>query len=237
MIDDLAIEPAGEEFLPWRCLHHGPLSRRTIDKCPGGDLPWERYRARNLPLLAKLTRTFGTCAIIARTGDRIVGCLRFYPRAVVEMPGAGGLCLLQDHPSGPADGFAAAAFPPLDGIRDKTIVVHCLMILSPGQKRDSFRRRGIGTRLVRALIRWGQDRGWEGLEADAFEDLPVIYETTGSAGHLFWEKLGFTLADRHPHPALQEPSAFAATLERQAKAAGIDPARARDRLVMRRALT
>jgi len=50
------------------------------------------------------------------------------------------------------------------------------------------------------------------IEADPFEDLPIIHEITGSAGHTFWEKLGFHLVNRHPHPDLREPSDFVASL-------------------------
>jgi len=90
--------------------------------------------------------------------------------------------------------------------------------------------------MVRTLVQWAGANGWERIEADSFEDLPIIYEMTGSAGHTFWEKLGFRLVDRHPHPELQDPGEFpefVATLEAQAKASGIPPERARDRLVMR----
>jgi hypothetical protein len=30
MIEDVVVEPMAEEFLLWRCLHGGPLSRNTI---------------------------------------------------------------------------------------------------------------------------------------------------------------------------------------------------------------
>ncbi len=115
---DIVVEPMTESLLLWRCLHHGPLSRDTIDQWPsGGEVPWERCRERNLPLLAKLTRTYGACAIVARDGERIVGHLRFYPKAVCGMKDAGCLCLQQDYPAGPAEDFAETAFPPLDADR------------------------------------------------------------------------------------------------------------------------
>lgn len=238
MIGDILIEPMTEELILWRCLHHGPLSRETIDKWPSsGEVPWEHCRKRNLPLLAKLTRIYGACAIVARDRGRIVGLLRFYPRAVWDMQGAGCLCLQQDFPAGPSDDFAEADFPALAEIEDRTLVVHCLMTGSPQQRENPYQRRGIGTRMVRTLIEWARARGWHRIEADAFEDLPIIYGITGSAGHTFWEKLGFHLSDRHPHPDLQETSEFVVTLEEQAKSLGIAPERARDRLVMRLDLT
>lgn len=60
-------------------------------------MPWARYREWNIPLLAKITRTYGACAILARAGNEIVGQLRFYLKAIVSLENAGGLCLQQDH--------------------------------------------------------------------------------------------------------------------------------------------
>jgi ribosomal protein S18 acetylase RimI-like enzyme len=103
---------------------------------------------------------------------------------------------------------------------------------SSQQKENPFQRKGIGTRMVRSLIQWAKANGWEFIEVDAFEDIPIIYEITGSAGITFWRKLGFRLIDRHPHPLLQERDEFVETLEEQAKSLGISPDRARDRLIM-----
>ena len=237
-MEDIIVEPMTMEFILWRCLHSGPLSRETIDRWPtDGSIPWERYRQRNVPLLVKLTRTYGACAILARHKDRIVGQLRFYPKVVWDVQGPCGLCLQQDPPAGPVDGLADSDFPTLDRISDKTLGVHCMMTGSSQKKENPYQRKGIGTRMVQTLIQWAGANGWERIEVDAFEDIPLIYEMTGSAGHTFWEKLGFRLADRHPHPYLQERDEFVITLEEQAKSMGIDAERAKDRLIMRLDLT
>jgi len=241
LIEDVVVEPMTEEFIVWRCLHDGPLTRDTIDQWPSSNtLPLERFRDRNVPILVKLTRTYGSCAILAHAGDQVVGFLRFYPKAVCDMKGAGGPCLQQDPPAGPAEDFADSDFPDPADIEDKTLVVHCLMTGSPQQKENPYQRKGIGTRMVRALIEWAKANSWEGIEADSFEDLPIIYEITGSAGHTFWEKLGFRLIDRHPYPELQDRNKFPefiTTLEEQAKSIGLPSETARDVLVMRLDMT
>src|SRR5512133_356386 len=97
MVEEIVVEPMMEEFILWRCLHSGPVTRDTIEQFPADNpLPWERYRKRNIPLLRKLTQTYGACAIMARDGDNVVGQLRFYPKSVCSMEGAGDLCLQQD---------------------------------------------------------------------------------------------------------------------------------------------
>jgi GNAT superfamily N-acetyltransferase len=234
MGEDVLIEPMTEKFILWRCLHSGPLSRENIEGWSSDSpIDFERYRARNIPILEKLTRTYGACAILAHDSDRVVGQLRFYPRVVWDMDSAGEMCLLQDFPYGPAEDFAGTDFPPLEQIADKTLAIHCLMTGSSQQEKNPYQRKGIGTRMVRFLIQWAKANGWQHIAVDAFEDIPVIYEITGSAGIIFWKKLGFRIADRHPHPYLQERNEFIETLEEQAKSIGIDPEIAKDRIVMR----
>jgi hypothetical protein len=234
MIEDITVAPMTEDFILWRCLHSGPLSRHTIGQWPPDDkTPWERYRARNTALLSKLTQVYGACAIVAREGDEIAGQLRFYPKAVQQMDGAGGLCLQQDHPAGPVDDFAERECPALSELEDKTLVVHCLMAGSPGESGKQYKRRGIATRMAKALIQWARGHGWESIEAPSFEDIPILYQWTGNAGHTFWEKLGFHAADRFPNPHFRERNRFVLNIEEQAKTMGLDPARARDRIVMR----
>jgi GNAT superfamily N-acetyltransferase len=231
---DVEIAAMGEDFLVWRCLHFGPLTCETIDDWPqDGQIDFERYRKRNLPLLEKLTRAYGACAILAKAGDRIVSQLRFYPKALWSLKNAGELCLLQDFPSGPKDDFGSEKLPPFSELEDKTLVIHCLMTGTELQETNPYQRRGIGSRMVRYLIDWAKTRGWERIEVDAFEDVPLIYEITGSAGINFWRKLGFRIIDRHPHPYLQDRSDFVLKLEEQARAAGISPVKAKDRIVMR----
>jgi GNAT superfamily N-acetyltransferase len=233
MIKDVVVEPMTEEFLLWRCLHGGPLSRETIEQWSSAStLPLERYRERNVPLLVKLTGTYGSCAILARDGDQVVGQLRFYPKVVCAMNG-GSLCLQQDHPAGPADGLADNDFPEPASIEDKTLSVHCFMTGTSLRSENPYQRKGIGTRMARTLIQWAEANGWEHIEADAFEELPLVYEITGSAGYAFWEKLGFYIADRHPHPHLEGEDEFVQKLEEQAKTVGISPERAKDRIIMR----
>jgi GNAT superfamily N-acetyltransferase len=234
MGEEVVIEPMSENFILWRCLHFGPLSHRNIDKWPPDtQIDLERYRTRNIPLLAKLTLTYGACAIVARANDKVVGQLRFYPRIVWDMKDAGEMCLLQDYPNGPVDNFAKAEFPPLEELEDKTLAIHCFMTGSSQQEENPYQRKGIGTRMVKFLIEWAKTKGWECIEVDAFEDIPLIYEITGSAGITFWQKLGFRVVDRYPHPHLKGHDEFVMELVEQDEAVGVSPERAKDMIVMR----
>jgi len=232
MIEDVAVEPMTEEFILWRCLHDGPLSCKTIDRLGGTfGMQLEYFRERNVPLLRKIIQTYGTCAILARDGEKVVGQLRFYPKVVLAMHGGRYLCLQQDPPAGPADEFADNDFPELAAIEDKTLSVNCLMTGSSHRAKNPYQRKGIGTRMAETLIQWAGANGWEHIEADALEELALVYDV--KPGYKFWEKLGFHIADRHPHPDLQGQDEWLQKLEKQAKAAGIAPKRARDLIVMR----
>ncbi len=230
----MVIKPMTKDFILWRCLHNGPLSQTTIDQMPATpDVPWPFFRARNIPLLEKLTRLYGACAVVAFSGRQIIGMVRFYPKVVWQMAGAGDLCLQQDHPAGPIEDFSGHDFPSRRDLKELTIKVHCMMTGSSGQQVNPYQRKGIGTRMIKVLIQWAKNNKWQHIEADSFEDLPLVYHITGDAGFTFWEKLGFHVDDRFPHPHLDGHDEFVMKLEGQARAAGINPDRARDQIVMR----
>jgi hypothetical protein len=237
MAGDVVIEMMSDEFLLWRCLHGGPLRKDTVDRpAPHPHVPWERLRARNLPLLAKLTSTYGSCAVLGRCGDQIVGMLRFYPKAVCRMAAQGpGLCMQQVFPNGPADDLVENSFPSLDEIADRTLFVYCIMTGSPQQKENPFQRKGVGSRLVRALVDWARARGWRAVEAAAYADLPSIYAVTGSAGKAFWTKLGFRVAAIGVESAFVEDGnqGFVRVVLKEAAERGMDAEAAKARYTMR----
>ena len=62
------------------------------------------------------------------------------------------------------------------------------MISCDGAENENpYQRKGIGSRMVKALIDWAKANSWERIEANSFEDLPIV--STGSLGasmaHLF----------------------------------------------------
>ena len=236
MLNNVVIEMMSSEFILWRCLHDGPLTKQTLDQPhPWSHVPWDLFRARNVPILSKLTEVYGSCAVIARDGNQIVGQLRFYPKVVCNMAAPGpGLCLQQAFPS-PADHFVAGSFPPLDQIVDKTLFVHCLMTGSSNQEDNPYQRKGLGSRMARALIDWARSKGWCAIEAHAYADLPCIYVITGQAGRAFWEKLGFREVGSTIEPAFTESShsGFVDNLLKEAAEKGVNAEAAKNKYTMR----
>lgn len=232
MLDDLLIEPMREDLLLWRCPHGGPISRRTIDSpLPNVEVDWPSTRARNIPLLQKLTRTFGACAILACDGDDVVGTLRFYPKTLCSFGEGAGFCLQQRPPAGPEYDLAAHEFPPLEGLGEKALFVHCLMIASPPGDPDRYKRKGLATRLAFELVRWAREKGWSAIEATSYEEIPMLYAVSGVAGRRFWERLGFRMVHQDTEPAIS--SDFLVKLRQDAVAAGLRPEDVANRYKMR----
>ena len=161
----IEIKPMDKNFILWRCLHYGPLNNESIEQIPDNEYHdnLKQCGVRNVPLLEKLTDTYGACAMLAWDGDQVVGDLRFYPKTILSIDGAGILCMQQLFPAGPSEDFIEQAFPPLEEIEDKTLIARCLMTGSPGQKENPYQRKGIGTRMARELISWARERGWRPL--------------------------------------------------------------------------
>lgn len=232
MPEDLSVEPMREDFILWRCLHGGPLNRRTIDApAPGIEVDWPFVRARNLPLLRRLIQTYGSCAILARDGEDVVGTLRFYPKALCSFSEGAGFCLQQRYPAGPRDDMADGGVPFLKDMPDKTLFVHCLMVAAPPGDPQRYRRKGLASRMALELISWAESGGWAAIEAAAYEELPMLYAISGAAGRRFWEKLGFRVSRRDTETAIS--GEFLDELREDAVASGIPPENVADRYWMR----
>lgn len=227
-----------EKFILWRCLHRGPLTKETIDKWPRDQAErWKAERDRNIPLLKKLVETYGTCAMLAKDGERTVGSIRFYPKILCCMEGEpGAFCLGSAFPIGPSDRFVETVFPPLEDIQEKTLVVHCVMTGSPCEKENPYQRKGIGTQMVRELIRWAKEHDWESIEVQTHQDIPLLYENTGRAGRRFWEKLGFRVVQTDIDPLLNMEGETVRKAREQAVAQRLNP-EVRTRYTMRLELT
>ena len=227
-VGDVRITMMTEDFLLWRCLHGGPLDARSIEQwSPDSQMPWAALRARNAPLLKKLAQVYGAYAVVAWASEQVVGQLRFYPKEVCALAevGAEFMCLQQSAPNGPPDDFAEMVFPPLAQLIDKTLFVHCLMTVAPQSPEHTYRRKGIGSRMVGALIEWARASGWQAIETVAYEDLDLLYSITGVAGKTFWDKLGFRVTEIGVEQGLvgDGENDFMRALHEQARARNMAP--------------
>jgi len=236
MLDSLIVEPMREDLILWRCLHAGPINAENLDNPPSNpQVDFPAIRARNIPLLRKLTQVYGACAITARDGAEVVATLRFYPKVLCEFGDSGaGFCMQQNFPAGPADDLVTRRFPQMNELPDRTLFVHCLLVVSPAEEPDRYRRQGLASRMVRELIRWSGEKGWQAIEATAYEEIPLLYDIAGVAGKSFWQKLGFSVVHQDTEPALS--GEFFDVVSKSALSVGIPAERVADRYRMRLAV-
>jgi GNAT superfamily N-acetyltransferase len=224
-MESLVLKPMDRSFLLWRCLHDGPVTRKNLDVPPDESrLP---FRRTAIPLLKRLTELYGSAAILAWEGDRVVGLLRFVPRVVSQMEGGGGFCLLMPHPAGLKEDFPPGVLPSKETIEDRTLVVTCMQLLSDRQ------RKGFGRAMVERLKSWVREEGWEAIEATAYQDLPLVYEVTGNAGRSWWEGLGFHVRESLEEEVMKEYPDFLHTLGIQAREKGMDPSEVTQKFIVR----
>jgi len=224
-MDPLILKPMDGSFLVWRCLSDGPITRDNLNAPP--DESQLQYQGSAIGLLRQLTKRYGSAAILAWEGDKVVGLLRFVPRVVSQMEGGGGFCLLMPYPAGLTEDFPHKVFPSKESIEDRTLVVTCMQLLPDRQ------RQGVGRAMVERLKSWAREEGWDAIEATAYQDLPLVYEVTGNAGRRWWEDLGFHVMESMEEEAMREYGDFVHTLEIQARERAMDSQEVTQKFIMR----
>lgn len=87
----MKITPMDKSFNLFRCIHVGPLSPSNIEKMSMKRLSEEQLD-RNKKFLARLTDTYGSCAMLAIENGFVVAHARFYPQIIFELAGKKHLC-------------------------------------------------------------------------------------------------------------------------------------------------
>ena len=125
----------------------------------------------------KLTEAYGACAILAWQEKTVVGFLPFTPTECgPRLPACVHYVDEEDMPE--VEAFSPV---PQKDMSAKVLKTHCLSV------KQSMRRKGLGSQMVRYLVEWARANGWERIQGWAFEKsefgwLPDI---------VFWEKCGF----------------------------------------------
>jgi hypothetical protein len=93
----------------------------------------------------------------------------------------------------------------------------------------------LATRLALELVRWATEHGWSSIEANAYEELPMLYAISGVAGRRFWEPAGFRMVHQDTEPGISGDLLEKLLLD--ALAAGLRPENVANRYRMRLDLT
>ncbi len=196
---------------PWDDGTMVQLTRRHgLPFCGGG--AWGR------DFMREMIHRHGTCAILAWEGRQVVGQLQFYPMALARLIDENWTG--RKDPS-PVLDFPFASRPEED---EAALWVQCVMtarpyvrsassflpstttgtgptvVVSDSGRRHRTReeagaRKGLGLRLVQALLSWAKQHGWKRIVKVAHCDLDWFYGIQGGGGKAFWLKAGFHVAD------------------------------------------
>lgn len=132
----------------------------------------------------ELMKRYGNSAILAWSGDEIVGFANFYP-AALQPP----VALCPDVDSEPEGKFGETQWPDSPG---DTLSISCVNI------SRAFQRKGIGTKLVRHVIDWARENGYRRILAGANDTQWWI------PCRPFWEELGFRVKETEEFPEPRE---------------------------------
>jgi hypothetical protein len=215
----IEIKPMDEDYIHVDCMHGGPVDP-ALSPTRGAiwqdapDLPahpwsdetivalsqeyksisegWRGDPAREF--MREMIQRYGTCAMLAWEGGKVVGQLRFYPLSISQL-------LAKAAPDKQPCVAAALEFEADPGALGVQCVMASRPYIGPEPDTSSGRnwpsmaeagaRKGLGLRLVLALIAWAREHGWKRIVKRAHADLDCMYGQYGGGGKAFWEKAGF----------------------------------------------
>lgn len=151
-----------KSFNLFRCIHVGPLSPSNIEKISMKGLSKEQLD-RNKKFLARLTDTYGSCAMLAVENGFVVAHARFYPQIIFELAGKKPICL-QEPNFAPTQQMVETVPPEMDNITDRTLGVHCWHV------HKDYRSQGLGHALLDGILEWAQNHEWKVVKASAASD-------------------------------------------------------------------
>jgi GNAT superfamily N-acetyltransferase len=132
----------------------------------------ERARAIRRRFFSQVRERYGNCVFIAWEHDQVVGFLIFFPKPVARKLG------IYTQPAGEMD--------------DRTLVYTCM------QLAPAYRGRGLGTRLVKALIAWARKHGWQQIEVHGVSSGTDEQDWRWGWALPKWQRLGFETIGTEP---------------------------------------
>jgi len=155
-------------------------------KCwPGRHVPGEWPNRPISTYFRKIMEAYGTSAITAWQEKKLVGFLPFMP-ADCGMPEVTMCVVCPEDKQTPMSEIEAALPVPFERLKSKTLKVHCASV---GHNPPMY-RKGIGYAMLRYLVDWAKEQGWEKIEGWAFTDHSVDEAYKWIPSVQFWEKAG-----------------------------------------------
>ncbi len=194
----MKICPMDKDFVLFRCVHFGPLNHSNIEKMSVDALDLSREQCeRNKKFLSRLIDTYGSCAMLAKEGDFVVGQARFYPQVIFDLIGQQYICC-QDPDYGVTEQMADMDLPKIENPDDRILRIHCWLI------HKDYLGRGISNALLDGILEWAQSHGWKVVKAYAGPDNHWIASQACAPMLRTYIKHGFQKIKTVPSPELKE---------------------------------
>jgi GNAT superfamily N-acetyltransferase len=175
-IDNLEIKPIRlDEWLPDRCLVWDEPFDPSANEPQAGCSSLDRFcthgdRNKLESIYKEAINCFGGCGFIVWERSKVVAYHTFFPRQMAQRIKFFGWGTEEDTSS-------------------YAIVHNCVTSI-----RGPYRRKGIGSSLIKHSLKWCQEQGWKRFEAHlVLPDCAEGWKGEQKSCKTFWVKLGFTV--------------------------------------------
>jgi len=153
-----------KDFILFRCVHFGPLSPSNIEKMSMNALGLSKEQCdRNKKFLSRLIDVYGSCAMLAKEDDFVVGQARFYPQVIFDLIGQKHICC-QDPKFDVAQQMIEMDLPTIENLANRILRIHCWLI------HKDYLERGLSHALLDGILEWAQSHDWKVVRAYAGPD-------------------------------------------------------------------
>ncbi len=196
-------------LLCW-CVHGGPVAMEELR----GDAPVGiESEAGVAPgsvakFLGALCRVYGSCAVLAIDGDKVVGKVRFYPKPVFEELNEDP-CLQQVPQVRAIAAVDTESLVPKESLSPKALRTFCYQVADGHEEAaeagtSAYRGRGIATGMLKTLIEWARAEGWEEIHSSASRSIPPLMSWIGCLGVDSYLRLGFEVTSERCNESFKE---------------------------------
>lgn len=157
----MRICPMGRDLILFRCVHFGPIGPSNIEEIPPeiSGVPKEQFE-RNKKFLGRIIDAYGSCAMLAVDGDRVVAHARFYPQIIYDRQ----FFCCQDPQHAATQQMVEMDLPTVESPADRIVRIACFLV------HKDYRGRGLNHALLDGVLEWARAHDWKAVRAWASPD-------------------------------------------------------------------
>jgi len=166
----IEIKEMTDEYIFDRCPLQKPLNPLDLpeDTYPGYG---ERAKGVRRRFFQEIKNKYGNCVLFAWNDNEIIGFLIFLPKTVARKIG------LKTSPN--------------DSLLHQTLQYVCMQLVS------NYRKKGVGTKMVKSLITWAKNNGWKRIEAHNMRRGDRDEDWRWGWALPKWKSMGFKTAEQY----------------------------------------